>query len=115
MSTHEAFTQTLPQLRTYAHALTGSNESVDAYLRATLDAVMAERALDTSEHTPRSIYRMFHVIWSGTHESDHDDGLTPLDAAPENAFETLAPRAREALLLKSIKSLNEADIAAIMK
>jgi hypothetical protein len=115
MSTHSSFAQTFPQLRSYAHALTGSNESGDAYLRATLDAVLAERATDAPEDTPRSIYRMFHVIWSGTRESDHDEGLTSIDAAPGTAFKWVSAEAREAILLKSIKSLNDADIAAIMQ
>lgn len=115
MSTHQAFAQTFPQLRSYAHALTGSHESGDAYLRATLDAVLAERAVGAPLDSTRSIYRMFHVIWSGTRESDHDDGLIQPGAAAGTALKWIAAEAREAILLKSIKGLNDADIAAIMQ
>ena len=57
----------LPFLRRYARALTGSQSAGDAYVRAALEAVLAQKdALGDAESPRVGLYRLFHVIWSGT-------------------------------------------------
>jgi DNA-directed RNA polymerase specialized sigma24 family protein len=104
----------LPLLRRYARALTGSQKAGDAYVRATLEAVLA-RSDALGEHAPRvGLYRLFHVIWSGTagspHETDDDEKLSQ----PDRRLQALAPSCREALLLTSLEGFGRADVACIL-
>ena len=67
MSLVEQFGPHLPFLRRYARALTGSQESGDSYIRASLTA-LAEDPSQVSEELParQALYRFFHVIWGST-------------------------------------------------
>jgi DNA-directed RNA polymerase specialized sigma24 family protein len=58
----------LPFLRRYARALTGSQVSGDAYVRATLQSIVDSPA-DFPAVDPRlGLYHMFHVIWLSARE-----------------------------------------------
>ena len=48
MSTSQAVAQHLPYLRRYARALTGSQHTGDAFVRATLEAALADEQLKSS-------------------------------------------------------------------
>ena len=52
MSTAQAVTQHLPFLRRYARALTGSQQSGDAYVTAALEAVIADPSVGWVAGTP---------------------------------------------------------------
>ena len=57
--------QYLPFLRRYARALTGSQTSGDAYVAATLEALIADPAIINDEGGPRvALYRLFTKIWN---------------------------------------------------
>ena len=61
----------LPFLRRYARALTGSQTHGDAYVRATLEAIVAAPEEFPSDVDPRlGLYRTFHAIWSSSHLED---------------------------------------------
>src|SRR6218665_1430505 len=58
----------LPYLRRYARALTGSQSSGDAYVRATLEAALADNALlDEISRSRVELYSAFNRIWSSSH------------------------------------------------
>ncbi len=60
-----AVAQYLPFLRRYARALTGSQASGDAYVAATLEALIADRAVIEDPRGPRvALYRLFTKIWN---------------------------------------------------
>src|SRR5262249_57942932 len=60
-----AVAQYLPFLRRYARALTGSQASGDAYVAATLEALIADRAVLEDPRGPRvALYRLFTKIWN---------------------------------------------------
>ncbi len=62
----------LPFLRRYARALTGSQTHGDAYVRATLEAIVAApEGVFPSGVDPRlGLYKTFHAIWSSSHLDD---------------------------------------------
>src|ERR1700745_4461047 len=60
-----AVTQSLPFLRRYARALTGSQASGDSYVAATLEALIADRGVIEDPRGPRvALYRLFTKIWN---------------------------------------------------
>ena len=61
LSTSQAVAQHLPYLRRYARALSGSQASGDAYVAATLEALVQDpKVLDTGLSTRIALYRLFH-------------------------------------------------------
>ena len=64
MSTSQAVAQHLPYLRRYARALSGSQASGDAYVAATLEALIQDpKVLDSQASTRIGLYRLFTKIW----------------------------------------------------
>jgi DNA-directed RNA polymerase specialized sigma24 family protein len=58
----------IPLLRRYARALTGSQRSGDAYVAATLQALIEDRTAFDMSLPPRvALYRVFHAIWGSAH------------------------------------------------
>ncbi len=104
----------LPFLRRYARALTGTQAAGDAYVRATLEAVLARNDALGGEEAPRvALYRLFHVIWSGTADKrDVHDKSDP--AKPDERLQALSPSSREALLLTSLEGFGRSDVATIL-
>ena len=65
MSKAHAGAQHLTYLRRYARALTGSQTSGDAYVAATLEALVKDPGLLDSEESLRvTLFRLFSTIWS---------------------------------------------------
>ena len=63
MPNSSAVAQYLPFLRRYARALTGSQASGDAYVAATLEALIADRAVIDDPRGPRvALYRLITRI-----------------------------------------------------
>src|SRR6478752_5558827 len=67
-----AVAQYLPFLRRYARALTGSQASGDAYVAATLEALIADRSIIEDPRGPRvALYRLFTKIWNSVAVNDN--------------------------------------------
>src|SRR5579864_866218 len=68
MSMADQIAVQLPYLRRYARALTGSQSSGDAYVRATLEAALADKELlDQIGNGRVALYVAFNRIWSTGH------------------------------------------------
>lgn len=103
----------LPYLRRYARALTGSQDSGDAYVRAALAAVLAgERALDDALPPRVSLYRLFHQIWSSASANDAEE--QPETGGPDSRLLALPAQSRAALLLTAVESFSLDEAAAIL-
>lgn len=106
----------LPFLRRYARALTGSQNSGDAHVRAALEAAVADRSvLDTSLSPRVALYKLFHKVWSSagaTLEAANDEGET--GAGPEDRLRKLPPISRQALLLTTMENFSEDEAASIL-
>jgi CheY-like chemotaxis protein len=111
MTVTEAFAPHLPYLRRYARALTGSQSSGDAYVRAALSAVLAGKSELAQDLPPRvALYRLFHVIWSSSASQLDQEFAADVVLTPEERLRSLSSADRAALLLTAVEgfSLNEA-------
>ncbi len=107
----------LPFLRRYARALTGSQSTGDAFVRATLEAALADEALKQSLEGGRvALYRAFNKVWAsayldaepgGTGQSDHE-------SAAQDRLGRITPLNRQALLLTTLEDFSPAQAGQIM-
>ena len=105
----------LPFLRRYARALTGSQQSGDAYAMATLEAILADQSVfDTEDISKVALFRVFHAIWhsSGAPSEGEETGLK---AKAQEHLGALTANSREALLLSTIEDFTTSEIGRIMK
>jgi CheY-like chemotaxis protein len=113
MLTSEAVAQDLPRLRRYARALTGSQSSGDAYVAATLEALVQDPAiLKATDDTVVALYHAFSKIWNSVDQSG-----TPAEepaSATDRHIERISPLPRQAFLLVALEDFSEADAAAIL-
>jgi CheY-like chemotaxis protein len=105
MSIAAAFAPHLPYLRRYGRALTGSQASGDAYVRAALEALLEGKEELAAEDPPKiALFRLFHAVW---------DPINGVDAKPRAAAK--ARRAgREALLLTAIEGFSPSETSRIL-
>lgn len=115
MSAAKTIAPHLPYLRRYARALTGTQRSGDAYVRASLEALLEGSAkLDESASPKIALYRVFHSIWASTVGAhDHDQaGIAKM--SPDMRLQALPPRNREALLLTAVEGFSAAEAGEIL-
>src|SRR5437763_1155493 len=117
MNVTHALAPHLPDLRRYARALTGSQESGDAYVRAALTALLAgEQVLDTDLSPRVALYKLFHQIWSSP-ASHYDASTLPAEDGsnnPEGRLLALSASRRAALLLTAVESFSLDEAGAIL-
>jgi CheY-like chemotaxis protein len=106
----------LPYLRRYARALTGSQESGDAYVRAALAALAAgEREIDPHLSPKTALYQLFHAIWETNGPALDPDPETGPGKDASARLLKIAPINRQALLLTAMEGFSHADAAQIMR
>jgi len=104
----------LPLLRRYARALTGAQPSGDAFVAATLEAIVAKPEEFPRNLDPRAgLYQMFHRIWSsGNIEVDSETSRGARKA--QERLRALAPLTRQALLLTTLESFTVQETGEIL-
>lgn len=118
MSVSDRIGVQLPYLRRYARALTGSQSSGDAYVRATLEAALADnRLLDEISRGRVELYSAFNRIWSSSHvqtvvSTADDVGLH--EQAAQERLASITPTHRQALLLTTVEEFSHEDAAAVL-
>ncbi|MBV9955254.1 MAG: response regulator [Pseudolabrys sp.] len=113
MSIAQTLTPHLPILRRYARALTGSQASGDAYVAATLEALVKEPGLlDTKAPTRVALFRVFSKIWNSVSLNASAEPAVALPA--ERRLAQIAALPRQAFLLVSLESFSEEDAAKIL-
>lgn len=105
----------LPLLRRYARALTGAQASGDAFVAATLEAIVAGPDAFPQDLEPRAgLYQVFHRIWSSALvEVDEDEGGPNARKAQER-LRRLSPLSRQALLLTTLESFTVQETGEIL-
>ena len=98
--------QYLPFLRRYARALTGNQASGDAYVAATLEALIADPAVIEEPKGPRvALYRLFTKIWNSI---SVNGTKVPRAALPgEQKLASITPLPRQAFLLVALEGFAE--------
>jgi CheY-like chemotaxis protein len=104
-------------LRRYARALTGSQATGDAFVKATLEAALADDDLAESLRGGRvPLYRAFNKVWSSAYLE------VPAEAGPQGLHESAAqdhlrkitPLNRQALLLTTVEDFSPGEAGEIM-
>lgn len=116
MSLSEQVSANLPYLRRYARALTGSQATGDNFVRATLEAVLADEDLKASLKGGRvPLYRAFNSVWSSAYLEVEETGA-PATSDPSAAARlgAITPLNRQALLLTTLESFSLEQAAEIM-
>ncbi len=110
----QAVTQVVPFLRRYARALTGSQTSGDAYVTATLEALLADRSvLDEQAGARVALFRLFTKIWGSLAINGAARPEVPLRPG-EQKLGNLMPLPRQAFLLVALEGFGETDAARIL-
>ena len=113
MSLGQELAPHLPFLRRYARALTGSQTHGDAFVRATLEAIVAAPDSFPREVEPRlGLYKTFHAIWSTANieEGDADSAnLGNAEGIAQARLSRITPLSRQALLLTALEGFSASD------
>ena len=108
----------LPFLRRYARALTGSQAHGDAFVRATLEAIVASPEEFPRDVDPRlGLYRTFHAIWSSANIEEGEepgDGYNNAEVIARARLSRITPLSRQALLLTSLEGFSTDDTAYLI-
>lgn len=109
----------LPYLRRFARALCGNQQSGDAFVASTLEAVIEDRTTIDRNLPPRvALYKLFYSIWSSVRVDGIDAAEEALDADVTllggAQVARLTPQSRRLLLLTSIEEFSLEDAAAVM-
>jgi CheY-like chemotaxis protein len=108
----------LPYLRRYGRALTGSQRTGDAFVRAALEAlVQVPGQIDPSRPARVELFRLFHAFWGPVADQVGETApswSTVAQAVGEELLATLPPHRREALLLTAVEGFTIADAAIIL-
>lgn len=114
MSKSQVVARHLPFLRRYARALTGSQNSGDAYVTAVLEALLEDPGNLPSDDDPRvGLYRTFTKIWNSVPVNgakDSGDAALPAEAR----IGKLTPLPRQAFLLISLEGFSEDEAARVL-
>ena len=110
LSLSQAIAAELPGLRRFAPALTGSQESGDACVVATLQALVADASLvPTAAEAKSSLYRLFLTVWNSA-DVNRQPSL-PRDntavAASDRRPQAITLMAREAFLLTAVEGSSD--------
>ena len=114
MPTSQSVAQHLPYLRRYARALSGSQSSGDAYVAATLEALVQDPSLlDSASSTRIALYRLFTTIWNSVGLNGKSTVVSP-NRPVERHLAQIAPMPRQAFLLVALEGLSEDDAAKVL-
>lgn len=117
MALAHAIAEHLPYLRRYARALCGTQKSGDAYVRACLEAIVADTSVLDTKISPRvALYRLFHRLWDSANVDTHGVAGSHAHVAGgvEKRLGELTPARRQALLLTAMEGFNVGDTARIL-
>jgi CheY-like chemotaxis protein/DNA-directed RNA polymerase specialized sigma24 family protein len=117
MSLGQQLAPHLPIVRRYARALTGSQAHGDAYVRATLEAIVAAPDQFPADVDPRlGLYRTFQAIWGSANvDVAPDAGEGGRDAIATARLSRMTPLSRQALLLTAMEGFTNEDTAYLIE
>ena len=114
MSFVKQFGPHLPFLRRYARALTGTQASGDAYIRASLEALATDPSkVDADAGARISLYQYFHTIW-GTTGATLEPLVTGGGTDVQTRLTALSPIQRQAYLLTAMEGFTKREAATIL-
>ena len=114
----------IPLLRRYARALSGSQESGDAYVAALLETILADPEIFDRAAEPREeSYRLFSRVWNavplnGQRGCDEQESREANGAAQpsmsDRRLEAITPLPRQAFLLTAVEGFSAEQAARVL-
>ena len=115
MSLGDQIAKNLPYLRRYARALTGSQATGDAFVRATLEAALADDQLKASLEGGRvPLYRAFNKVWASAYMDVPEPVGEGHEGAAQDRLKSITPLNRQALLLTTREDFSVEQAGEIM-
>lgn len=114
----ETISSHIPYLRRFSRVLTGNQLSGDAYVRATLEAIVADSAGFAAAGNGRTaLYRIFLKIWGSMPINDHvvQFELSRDAIAVRRNLEAITLRPRIAFLLRALEGFEAGEVAATLE
>ncbi len=106
----------LPYLRRFARAVSGSQTSGDAYVAATLEAIIADVSIFPEASSDRiALYKLFSQL-VGSVQLDEKPMTSPFawEQRASATLSSISPRARNAFLLVAVERFSEAETGEIL-
>jgi CheY-like chemotaxis protein len=114
MSVSQALKPHLPSLRRFARALSGSQESGDAYVVALLEAILENAAIFPPGLPPKiALYRLFLKIWNSV-DTNAFPNFSVRGNGASHSLQTLTPKPRQAFLLLTLEGFQPGEIAVVL-
>jgi DNA-directed RNA polymerase specialized sigma24 family protein len=105
----------LPLLRRYARALTGAQDSGDAFVAACLEAIVANPAEFPMHLEPRAgLYKVFHRIWESANVEVDGEEASPGARKAQERLKRLSPLNRQVLLLTTLENFTPQETSEIL-
>ena len=115
MSMSQAVGAHIPRLRRFARALSGSQESGDAYVTAVLEALLADPTLVRSgDDLQVALYRLLLMVWTSFDVNRETEATTTTAEGVERNLQNISPRPRQAFLLTTLEGLTLNQAARAM-
>ncbi len=115
MSVSRSIAPHLPSLRRFARALSGSQESGDAYVVTLLEALVENPSMFPSQMESKiALYRIFLKIWNSVGANAFPSCRLEESEAIQG-LQTLTPKPRQAFLLLSVEGFDAESIANILE
>jgi DNA-directed RNA polymerase specialized sigma24 family protein/CheY-like chemotaxis protein len=116
MSIARSIAPHLPYLRRFARALEGAQAGGDAFVAATLEALIEDPSSFPTNVSPKvGLYRVFVKLWSSTHKGEKPLRSAALTDSLHRNLEALTPASRQAFLLRTVEGFSQDDVAAILE
>jgi CheY-like chemotaxis protein len=118
MSISQAISSHLPYLRRFARALTGTQAGGDAYVLATLEALVGDPAsIEPGETIRPGLYRVFLDVWGSVTVNGHVEQmeLAGDEGGARRNLDAITLRPRIAFLLSSLEGFDTAEIAQTLR
>ncbi|MGA9546975.1 MAG: response regulator [Rhodomicrobium sp.] len=114
MSVSQSIAPHLPSLRRFARALSGSQESGDAYVVALLEALVENPSIFPLDIDPKvALYQIFLKIWNSVDANAFPN--LKFENSDTVRLQTLTPKPRQAFLLLSVEGFDVGAIAKILE
>lgn len=117
MNLAEMIAPHIPYLRRFARSLTGSQTSGDAYVSATLEALVADRSLFPDHLDSKvAIYKVFSTLWQSV-DLNFKELPPAMDGWEEQArrsLKAISPLPRQAFLLIAVERFSNSEAAEIL-
>ena len=114
MTVAQSVASNLPALRRFARALSGSQESGDAYVVAVLEALAKDVTIFPRDMEPKvALFHLLLKIWDSV-DLNAEPSAPPDASRPMRRLQRLTPKPRQALLLLAVEGFDPEAIAQIL-